>query len=54
MVVINSPTQFDLHRSKVMYSDGTLLFEGTVISQKLIHRTFSIFVCRHLFVGHIK
>ena len=30
--------------------DGTLLFEGTVISHKLSHRKFSIFFCRHLFV----
>ena len=29
---------------------GTLLFEGTVISQKLSHGQFSIFFCIHLFV----
>ena len=31
-----------------------LLFEGTVIYQKLSHRKFSIFFCRHLFVCPIK
>ena len=36
------------------HRDGTLLFEGTVISQELSHRIFSIFLCRHLFVCHIK
>ena len=39
----------DRHRSKVKVTglrDGTLLFEGTVISQKLRHRKISIFfVC---------
>ena len=30
------------------HRDGTLLFEGTVISQKLSHRKCSIFFHRHL------
>ena len=30
------------------HRDGTLLFEGTVISQKLRHRKFQFFVHRHL------
>ena len=30
------------------HRDGTLLFEGTVISQKLSHRKISIFFHRHL------
>ena len=40
-----------LHKSKVKgqgHRDGTLLFEGTVISQKLSHRKISIFFHRHL------
>ena len=36
-VVLNSLGKNDLQR------DGTLLFEGTVISQKLSHRKISIF-----------
>ena len=35
------------------HRDGALLFEGTVISQKLSPKQFSIFLCRHLFVCHI-
>ena len=47
MVVLNSleknwPSYVKGHR------DGTLLFEGTVISQKLSHRKISIFFHRHL------
>ena len=54
-VVISSTNKFDLHRTKVKVTGtGTLLFEGTVISQKLRHRQFSIFACRHLFVCPIK
>ena len=41
-VVLNS---LEIHRSKV---NVTLLFEGTVISQKLSQRKFSIFCHRHL------
>ena len=49
MVVLNSH-----HRSKVKgqgqgHRDGILLFESTVISQKLSHRKISIFFHRHLF-----
>ena len=40
-VVLNSLKKNDLHRSKGQgHRDGTLLFEGTVISQKLSHRNF--------------
>ena len=41
---MNSLKNINFHR------DGALLFEGTVISQKLSHREFSIFFGRHLFV----
>ena len=42
-VVLNSLKIIDLHRSMFKVTDGTLLFEGTVISQKLSHRKISIF-----------
>ena len=41
-VVLNSQVKSQGHR------DGTLLFEGTVISQKLSHRKISFFFHRHL------
>ena len=39
-VRLNSLKKIDLHMSKVKVTGGTLLFEGTVISQKLSHRFF--------------
>ena len=47
-VAINSLKKVVFHRSEVNvtgqgHRDGTLLFEGTVISQKLSHKQFSIF-----------
>ena len=48
-VVLNSHKNIDLHRSKVKVTrDGTLLFEDTVISQKINHRKISIFFHGHL------
>ena len=44
MVVLNSQTNIDLHRSKVKVT-GTVhcFFEGTVISQKLRQKNFKFF-----------
>ena len=43
-VVLNLHKNIDLHMSKVKVTGMvTLLFEGTVISQKLSHRKVSIF-----------
>ena len=46
-VVLNSLKKIDLHRSKVKVT-GTVLFEGTVIAQKLSHRQILILFHRHL------
>ena len=53
-IVINSPKHSPLHVEGHGHRDGILLFEGTVISQKMSHRTFSILFCLHLFVCPIK
>ena len=55
MVVVNSQKiNFHSYVKGQGHRDGTLLFEGTVISQKLRYKMFSIFVCRHLCVCPIK
>ena len=53
-VVINSQKN-DIHKVKGQgHRDGTLLFEGSVISRKLRHRKCSILFCRHPFICPIK